>query len=678
MKATDLPLLSSFSRPTIHPDGSRAVIAVSRPDLAADRYVGQLWSVPFDGGAPRRASRGLNDSSPRFSPDGARLAFLRVVGDAPAQVFVMDAAGGEPVQVTDQPLGVGIFRWSPDSESIAFVSRVPEAGRYGTVKLLGPAAEPARRITTLNFRSNGVGYTTDRRSQVFLVPVPSPAGEPDYPAAPSVDQPSPEAPAAAPKARQLTTGDFEHGAIAFSPDGSRLAVVSARHANRDLDLVSEIFSIALDMGAPGDPGRISPVRISPQGANLDVQALAFAADGSLYFLAGELGESGRDFIGRPASLYLLDPSGAMRRLTDETLDLGEAGADISLAGDTALVRVRSRGRVQLLGVQRDGTSILLTSGDLEITGQDAVGERILVSHRGPATQGDLGVLAGGVLTAITDFSARLRETGVIGAREITVSARDGYPVHGWVVEPEGEGPHPVLLTIHGGPFAQYENSFLDESQVYADAGYAVVLCNPRGSAGYGEQHGRAIRQQMGTLDYTDVIDFLDGAIAQTPGLDADRVGIMGGSYGGYLTAWTIAHDHRFAAAIVERGYLDPEQFIGTSDIGSFFSDEYTGIDPERIRAQSPQAVVRQVTTPTLVIHSADDLRCPLSQGERYYAELARNGVETELLVFPGENHELSRSGRPRHRLQRFEAILDWWAKHLPSGANSRDQADPPE
>jgi dipeptidyl aminopeptidase/acylaminoacyl peptidase len=169
---------------------------------------------------------------------------------------------------------------------------------------------------------------------------------------------------------------------------------------------------------------------------------------------------------------------------------------------------------------------------------------------------------------------------------------------------------------------------------------------------------------MGTLDRTDVLDFLDGALAANPSFDATRLGIMGGSYGGYLTAWTIGQDHRFAGAIVERGYLDPETFVGTSDIGDFFSDEYTGSDPEQIRAQSPQAIVHQVTTPTLVIHSEDDLRCPLSQGERYYSALRRQGVEAELLVFPGENHELSRSGRPRHRLQRFEAVLDWWGRHL--------------
>ena len=201
--------------------------------------------------------------------------------------------------------------------------------------------------------------------------------------------------------------------------------------------------------------------------------------------------------------------------------------------------------------------------------------------------------------------------------------------------------------------------------MYADAGYAVLLCNPRGAAGYGQAHGRAIRQAMGTLDLADVLAFLDGAIAGIPQLDGNRVGVMGGSYGGYLTAWTIAHDHRFAAAIVERGYLDPEAFVGTSDIGSFFSDEYTGTEHEAIQAQSPQAHVDAVTTPTLVLHSEDDLRCPLPQAERYYAALKRRGVDAELVIFPGENHELSRSGRPRHRLQRFEIILDWWARHLP-------------
>ncbi|MBN9190442.1 MAG: S9 family peptidase, partial [Microbacterium sp.] len=189
----------------------------------------------------------------------------------------------------------------------------------------------------------------------------------------------------------------------------------------------------------------------------------------------------------------------------------------------------------------------------------------------------------------------------------------------------------------------------------------------RGAAGYGLEHGRSIRGAMGTVDFSDVIDFLDAAVASDPALDGARVGVMGGSYGGYLTAWVIAHDHRFAGAIVERGFLDPVSFQGTSDIGSFFGDEYVGVDPDAMKRQSPMAYVGEVRTPTLVIHSELDYRCPLEQATRYYSALKRHGVDAEMLVFPGENHELSRGGQPRHRVQRFEAILDWWARKLPIG-----------
>jgi dipeptidyl aminopeptidase/acylaminoacyl peptidase len=304
-----------------------------------------------------------------------------------------------------------------------------------------------------------------------------------------------------------------------------------------------------------------------------------------------------------------------------------------------------------------------------VTGVDTVGESIVFAFQDALTAGDIALAETPRLRRLTDLSAPLRENGIASARELTVTGRDGYPVHGWVLAPPGPGPHPVLLTIHGGPFAQYTVALFDEAQVCADAGYAVVMCNPRGSSGYGHAHGRAIRQRMGVLDQADVLDFLDGALAEDSSLDPTRLGIMGGSYGGYLTAWTIAHDHRFTAAIVERGYLDPEAFVGTSDIGDSFTDEYVGTDPELVRAQSPQACVGQVRTPTLVMHSALDLRCPLSQAERYYSALKRGGLTTELVIFPGENHELSRAGSPRHRLRRFDIILDWWARHLPTSEN---------
>jgi dipeptidyl aminopeptidase/acylaminoacyl peptidase len=175
----------------------------------------------------------------------------------------------------------------------------------------------------------------------------------------------------------------------------------------------------------------------------------------------------------------------------------------------------------------------------------------------------------------------------------------------------------------------------------------------------------------------DVLAFLDGALAKFPELDADALGIMGGSYGGYLTAWTISQDHRFKAAIVERGFLDPVSFIGSSDIGWFFGGEYTGSSEEQMAAQSPMATVRNVTTPSLVIHSEEDLRCPVEQGQRYFTALKQQGVDAAFLVFPGENHELSRSGTPHHRKQRFEEILRWWARYLPTSANPTAAAGDP-
>jgi dipeptidyl aminopeptidase/acylaminoacyl peptidase len=253
-------------------------------------------------------------------------------------------------------------------------------------------------------------------------------------------------------------------------------------------------------------------------------------------------------------------------------------------------------------------------------------------------------------------------------RERTASAPDGHPVHGWVTTPPGPGPHPVLLTIHGGPFAQYGWSLFDETQVYVSAGYAVVQCNPRGSSGYGSAHGRAIRGGFGELDAADVLAFLDAAL-EDPDLDGDRVGIMGGSYGGYLTTLLIGRTSRFAAAISERAFLDPVSFVGSSDIGWTFPDQYLGTDPDRLAAQSAMTNAGSITTPTLVIHSEEDWRCPVEQGARLYVELKRRGVPSELLLFPGEGHELSRSGRPKHRLARFEHVLRWWARWLPTPEN---------
>jgi len=683
VRPTDIETFTQVGALTVDPEGTRAVAAVAHASLAADATVGQLWELPLgDDAAPeaaRRLTRGRRDLAPRFSPDGRLLAFLRAVPGGKPQVHVVDARGGEPVVVTDQPLGVSDLAWSPDSTRLAFVAAVPEPGRYGTVDGLGPDAEPARRITTVRYSGNGRGYTIDKRSHVFVVDVPDVGAEPTYERAPDVpadtgDDAADTAGSGVPEARRVTSVDTDHGAPAFSSDGRHLLVVAALHDGRDTDLRSDVWSFPVPPAGAPDAPAAEPVRLTGD-ENLDVSALAVGPDGLVWFAAGELGPDGRDFVARTTALYVIEPAAgafaAPRRVTDPAAhDVADAG--LAPVPGAVFAVDRTRGRGPVLRVGSDGDVAMVLGGDLEATALAVGGRSLVVAVVTPGSAGDVVALTldashrpASEPRALTDLGVAARASGVVVPVEEEHPSADGTPVHGWVAVPAGTGPHPVLLMIHGGPFAQYTTGLFDETQVYASAGYAVVYCNPRGSAGYGREHGLAIKERMGTVDLEDVLGFLDGVLAAHPELDADRVGILGGSYGGYLTAWTIAHDHRFAAAVVERGFLDPETFIGTSDIGSFFSEAYTGADPAHRATQSPQAVVDQVRTPTLVVHSEQDLRCPLSQAERYYAALRRGGVDAELLVFPGENHELSRAGRPRHRVQRFDAILDWFGRYLP-------------
>ncbi|MCC2032056.1 S9 family peptidase [Microbacterium allomyrinae] len=665
MRARDIESLISVGRPDIAPDGSFAVFATSRPDLAANHSVGQLWRIELPDGTPRRLTRGIADSRPAVSPDGTRIAFVRGDAKGKPQVHVLVAAGGEPVQATDAVLGVEDFAWSPDGARLAFTARVPEKGRYGSVEGLDASAEAPRHVTGIRWHANGLGYLADRPAHVFVIAAPAADAEPFYEPASAVlpeGVAPPKKTIVAAEARQLTEGTASHGGAVFTADGREVLTVPDEVEPLARDLRSRVVAIAVD----GSQRR----EVLGVDAGLSVLHLRVSVDGSIAALAHEVGD-GVDFIAPGVGLWLLEPDGA-RRLTDaETIDLGEVGSHISPIGDDFLVQDRTRGRVRLLRVTRSGDVTEVLGGDVEVVGHAAAEDRLVASIAAPDSFGELVLVddAGGDLDGLsrtlTSFGARAAASGIIAPQELTITGRDGYPVHGWVATPEGEGPFPVILQIHGGPYASYGVHLFDETQVLVDAGYAVVYSNPRGSAGYGRAHGRSIRREMGTADFADVIDFFDGAIAADPRLDADRVGIMGGSYGGYLTAWVIAHDHRFAGAIVERGFLDPATFQGTSDIGTFFGDEYVGVSDADIARQSPMAVVSRVKTPTFVIHSELDFRCPLEQATRYYSALKRQGTEAEMLVFPGENHELTRAGQPRHRVERFDAILDWWGRYLP-------------
>ncbi|HUJ05935.1 MAG TPA: S9 family peptidase [Streptosporangiaceae bacterium] len=642
MKPADIALLHALGKPAVSPDGRFTVVAVTRPDLDADDYRGQLWIVPTDGSAPARPfTTGWRDSAPAYSPDGAWLAFLRAGSaegqDSKPQLYVMPTGGGEPRRVTDHPLGAGAPAWSPDSRLIAYVTRVPDEGRYAPGK---SDAEPPRRIRTLQYREDNLGFFIDRRAHVFTV---DPFAEPAEPV-------------------QVTSGDFDHASVAWSPDGQSLAFVSARHDTRDTDLVTDVW-----MCGP-DGSRLRPVTTAggaADGPRLSIDQVRYAADGqSVVFAAVELGADGLESSGRNTGLWSAPADGSALpvRLTDaETVNLAR-DTPIEPTSNGVLVGSEHRGAVELLLVSYDaGEPERLLSGQRQVGGAASAGSVLVAAVTDPGSAGELIAVADGSERQLTSFA------GVPSPRpleELTATAPDGYPVHGWIVRPDGAGPHPVLLMIHGGPFFQYGWRLFDEAQVYAGAGFAVVMGNPRGSSGYGQAHGSAIVGEAGTGAAPDLLALLDAALA-TGDLDGSRAGVIGGSYGGYMTSWLAArHGERFKAAVSERAVNAVDSFHGSSDIGWFFAASLFGADPAGWAAQSPLSYADQIGIPMLIVHSEHDWRCPVEQAQRLFVALRLRGVPAEMLLFPGEGHELSRSGRPSHRLARFEAIIDWWSRHL--------------
>ena len=653
MLPTDLALLRVPGVPAVSPDGRMAVVAVTRPDLEADEYRSQLWAVPTDGSAAARPlTSGALDSAPAFSPDGRWLAYLGAEPGEKPQIWLLPTAGGAPRRLTGHHLGAGAPVWAPDSRRLAFVARVPEHGRYGTVDGVGPGAEPPRLITTLKYRRDAVGFLPDRPSQVFVLDLPADFADDTAPL---------------PEPVQVTEGDADCVDVTWRPDGGELAFVSARHPRADVDLVRDVYAISPDG---------SGLRLVT-GSRGDCALPAYGPDGALYVTAvPDLGPEGVDFVARQAVPCRVHAGGRLEPLLDPAQHhRGDETPATVVVDGCVLVGVQRAGAVDLVRVPLDGGAPeTLVGGPFTVRGFAAAGGVVVAVVAHDRSAGELIALRPGSRRLLTEFGRPLGETGrVHRMRERTATAPDGYPVHGWVTTPPGPGPHPVLLTIHGGPFAQYGWSLFDETQAYVSAGYAVVQCNPRGSSGYGEAHGRAIKGAFGEHDADDVLAFLDTALTD-PELDADRVGVMGGSYGGYLTTVLIGRTARFAAAISERAFLDPVSFVGSSDIGWTFPDQYLGTDPQRIAAQSAMTNAPAITTPTLVIHSEEDWRCPLEQGARLYVELKRRGVPSELLLFPGEGHELSRSGRPRHRLARLEHVLRWWARWLPAQENCGSDA----
>ncbi|MGS0688680.1 S9 family peptidase [Nakamurella sp. GG22] len=658
MQPHDLNLLRVPGRPALGADGS-VVVAVAAPDLEANLYRGKLYRFGPPAGTgsagesqPTELTLGPRDSDPVISPDGRLVIFRRAPESGPAQLFAMPLDGGEPHMIAEHPLGAGPVVFSPEGDRVLYTAPVPEPGRYGTDDKVDGGAEPPRPIGRLSYRLDGEGFVLDKPAQLFVL---------------DLDAETPPV--------QLTDEPSGVRDPAFTGDGR---VMYVRPTGID-ELTDEIavVDIPADLGPDSDRVPTTGDRLVAAAGSA---ALPVAADGEVYFLGVEF--TGIDSVGRTVGLWAAHLTGGVpRRLTDEeSVHVDGVPGRPQVVGDRVVVAVLDRGAVGLRSVPANGDRVVLA--DLPVV---IGGARVVTSFAGRDSTVAAVVAAGdsaGEVVTIgvdptgsgtgerlrSDFGGLLAASGIRPAIEIGATAPDGYPVHGWLVAPDGPGPHPTLLVVHGGPHAAYGPALFDEAQVYAAAGYAVVLGNPSGSAGYGEPHGRAVVGALGTVDVDDLLALLDAALAR-PDCDAERVGVMGGSYGGFMTSLLCSRaPERFVAAISERAVNAWDSFAGSSDIGYYFAAAYVGADRDSQWAASPLSHADEIDVPLLIIHSEQDWRCPVEQAQRLFVALKSRGAEVEMLLFPGEGHELSRSGRPRHREQRFEAILDWWGRHLPSGS----------
>ena len=560
---------------------------------------------------------------PRWSPDGTQLAFLRATDlkKPIPQVWVMPVSGGEGRKLTDFALGAEYLAWSPDGENLAVVAKTYGDGHSELSD--DERGRRPKRVTRFPYRFDGRGWLHDRVRQVWIV---DPSGQDDP--------------------RRLTDGDFDEMSPVWHPKGDRVALVTDRHERQGLEAGSDLVEVTLDSNLRhvGSRGRwMGPV---------------YHPDGRLLGIGGpELDYPRLDHV------WEVEKEEDQIQDFDRSLNTQVAAVSQPIWVNGALHAViEDSGRSEL---HRFGDEPeVLIGGARQVTGFDVTRGRVVAAVSSPTVAGELVEVTDKGERKLTDFAAEIAPKLV--EPEHWRIENEGTEIDVWAYLPPGEGPVPVLLNIHGGPATQYGFGFFDEFQVLAGAGYAVVACNPRGSSGRGLEFVRAVREDgWGTVDVSDVTAALESALERFPRLDPDRLGIMGGSYGGFMTAWTTAKDHRYKSSIVERALVSFPSFNGTSDIAPNFGPNYLGTSELLpVWGKSPLAFASEIRTPTLIIHSEEDYRCPIEQGEQLLLALWQSGVEAEMLRFPGEGHELSRSGKPKHRVERFEAILDWHDRHL--------------
>jgi dipeptidyl aminopeptidase/acylaminoacyl peptidase len=644
MRIEDLRKFRFISDPQLSPDGKTVAFVVSDVNIEKDGYDRHVWLADVATGKHRQFTFGEgSDNYPRWSPDGKRLLFLangRQSGNK-TQLYAMDIAGGEARLVANTELGVATPAWAPDSRRILFVSKVWTEKKPETdVKL----------VKRIKYKLNGQGTFEGRRSHLFVVKLGA-------------------------KAKQLTKGEYDVGAAVWIQDGKNIAFLTNMEEDADTSEVTDIYTVPV---GGGEPSKLT-------SGGFTILTLSGSPDGrNIAFIGNDQPEK----LAVDECLWIIPAVGGVPRRAapkfNRSLGVG-VGSDLRVASpdqapvwshdDTSIYFYTSdTPRCSLYRTHLSDGKTEVVVGRSSVDGFSVVGDTIAYVAMDSTHINELYVSDAKGERRVTRFNddllRRLRMPEPISFRFRSSIGRD---VEAWVLKPlmlrRGE-KCPAVLEIHGGPRALFGNGIFHEFQVLAGEGMAVIYTNPRGSSGYEESFTQGVMRHYGEGDYNDLMACIDEALSRFPWIDPDRLGVCGGSYGGYMTNWMVTQTDRFKAAVTFRSICNWVSKFGTSDIGYMQPESisgaktYWGEDTLIQMKHSPLYYVDRVKTPTLIIHSEDDLRCPIEQGEQWFTALKLNGVETEFIRVPGENHELSRSGKPKHREERLRHLVRWMKDHL--------------